>query len=79
MDNARCAVLGALSHSFVHGPFEVQCSGDRLSKSIPPEVLERFSVERRDFEQALKEMQPSALREIVIEIPYVSAGTKSVV
>ena len=40
-------------------------------KSIPPEVLEKLTVNREDFEQALKEVQPSALREIVVEIPRV--------
>src|SRR5437660_934886 len=40
-------------------------------KSIPPEVLEKLTVNREDFEQALKEVQPSALREIVVEIPTV--------
>ncbi|TLY28686.1 MAG: AAA family ATPase [Nitrospirae bacterium] len=40
-------------------------------KSIPPDVLEKLTVNREDFEQALKEVQPSALREIVVEIPKV--------
>jgi transitional endoplasmic reticulum ATPase len=40
-------------------------------KAIPPEALEKLVVERADFEQALKEVQPSALREIVVEIPNV--------
>jgi transitional endoplasmic reticulum ATPase len=40
-------------------------------KTIPPEALEKLVVERADFEQALKEVQPSALREIVVEIPNV--------
>jgi transitional endoplasmic reticulum ATPase len=40
-------------------------------KTIPPEVLEKLVVGRDDFEQALKEVQPSALREIVVEIPNV--------
>jgi len=40
-------------------------------KTVPPEVLEKLTVNRDDFEQALKEVQPSALREIVVEIPNV--------
>lgn len=40
-------------------------------KTIPPEVLEKLIVERADFAQGLKEVQPSALREIVVEIPNV--------
>ncbi|MFQ5852137.1 MAG: CDC48 family AAA ATPase [Candidatus Binatia bacterium] len=40
-------------------------------KAIPAEVLEKLTVDRDDFEQGLKEVQPSALREIVVEIPNV--------
>ncbi len=40
-------------------------------KTIPPETLEKLTVSRDDFEQGLKEVQPSALREIVVEIPNV--------
>lgn len=40
-------------------------------QTIPQEVLETLTVDRGDFEQALKEVQPSALREIVVEIPNV--------
>jgi transitional endoplasmic reticulum ATPase len=40
-------------------------------QTIPQEVLDKLTVDRSDFEQALKEVQPSALREIVVEIPNV--------
>ena len=40
-------------------------------KAIPVEVLKKLTVTRDDFEQGLKEVQPSALREIVVEIPNV--------
>jgi len=40
-------------------------------KAIPAEFLEKLTVTRADFEQGLKEVQPSALREIVVEIPNV--------
>jgi transitional endoplasmic reticulum ATPase len=40
-------------------------------KSIAPETLEKLVVDRGDFDEALKEVQPSALREIVVEIPNV--------
>lgn len=42
------------------------------NQTIPQEVLEKLQVDRSDFEQGLKEVQPSALREIVVEIPNVS-------
>src|SRR5690606_36691597 len=34
---------------------------------IPPEVLERLQVTARDFEAAMRRVQPSALREIMIQ------------
>ena len=40
-------------------------------KAIPREVLEKMTVTAADFGEALKEVQPSALREIVIELPNV--------
>ena len=40
-------------------------------KTIPAENLEKLIVDGNDFEQGLKEVQPSALREIVVEIPNV--------
>jgi transitional endoplasmic reticulum ATPase len=40
-------------------------------KAIPKEVLENLTVNRDDFEQGRKEVQPSALREIAAEIPNV--------
>ncbi len=40
-------------------------------ETIPEEVLEKMEVTRSDFEDALKEIQPSALREVTVEIPNV--------
>src|SRR5690625_568424 len=39
--------------------------------TIAPEVLEKLVVTRRDFQNAMKRVQPSALREIMIQIPDV--------
>jgi transitional endoplasmic reticulum ATPase len=39
---------------------------------IPNEILDSLQVTRADFEDAMKEVQPSAIREILIEIPNVS-------
>jgi transitional endoplasmic reticulum ATPase len=38
---------------------------------IPTEVLDALSVELRDFENALKRVQPSAMREVMVEAPTV--------
>jgi transitional endoplasmic reticulum ATPase len=38
---------------------------------IPPEILDALSVELRDFENALKRVQPSAMREVMVEAPLI--------
>jgi transitional endoplasmic reticulum ATPase len=38
---------------------------------IPAEVLDTLSVDFRDFENALKRVQPSAMREVMVEAPQV--------
>ncbi len=40
-------------------------------KTIPPEVLETLAVTREDFLEALKRVQPSAMREVMVEAPRV--------
>ncbi len=40
-------------------------------KEIPHDVLEKLTVDPPDFEEALRHVQPSALREVMIEIPNV--------
>ena len=38
---------------------------------LPKEVLEKLVVTRKDFEEALKVVEPSAMREVLVEIPKV--------
>ena len=45
---------------------------DMKDQAIPQEILGRLRVMRSDFEQSLKIIQPSALREIMIEVPNVT-------
>src|SRR5512136_333105 len=40
--------------------------------TIPREVLDKLIVHKEDFEAAMREVQPSALREIMVEVPNVS-------
>jgi transitional endoplasmic reticulum ATPase len=44
---------------------------DLTRNEIPPEVLENLRVYRNDFLNALKRIQPSAMREIMIQVPDV--------
>jgi transitional endoplasmic reticulum ATPase len=39
--------------------------------TIPPEVLEKMEVKMEDFKLAIREIEPSALREIYVEIPEI--------
>lgn len=39
---------------------------------IPPEVLEKMEVRMNDFRLAIRDIEPSALREIYVEVPEVS-------
>ncbi len=40
-------------------------------EKIDPELLEEMEVNKKDFEDALKEVQPSALREVLVEVPNI--------
>ncbi|MEM0448481.1 MAG: CDC48 family AAA ATPase [Methanomassiliicoccales archaeon] len=43
-----------------------------LGKPIPVEILERIKVTQQDFDEALKELEPSAMREVLVEVPKVT-------
>jgi len=38
---------------------------------IPPEILQKLEITMNDFKNAMKEIRPSALREVLVEIPNV--------
>ncbi|MEC9065779.1 MAG: CDC48 family AAA ATPase [Pseudomonadota bacterium] len=44
---------------------------DLDERTIPPEVLDNLSVTREDFLSALKRVQPSAMREVMVQVPKV--------
>jgi len=45
---------------------------DLEQKEIPKETLDKLVIKRSDFEDVMKEVQPSALREILFEVPNVT-------
>jgi transitional endoplasmic reticulum ATPase len=45
-----------------------------LEKPIPAEILEKMRVLHEDFKGALKEVEPSAMREVLVEVPHVTWG-----
>lgn len=44
---------------------------DDVEDEIPAEFMDRLEVTRKDFDEALKNIEPSAMREVFVEIPYV--------
>jgi transitional endoplasmic reticulum ATPase len=76
--------LADLTHGFVGADLESLCKEAAMSalrgvledmdletEAIPPEVLESIKVSKKDFEEALKVAEPSALREVFVEVPDV--------
>ncbi|MBO9519640.1 MAG: CDC48 family AAA ATPase [Porphyrobacter sp.] len=44
---------------------------DLDARTIPPEVLETLQVEKDDFRAAVKRVQPSAMREVMVQAPTI--------
>jgi len=44
---------------------------DLEKKSVPAETLKKIKVKMSDFQEALTEVEPSALREVLVEVPNV--------
>ncbi|MBI5253449.1 MAG: CDC48 family AAA ATPase [Euryarchaeota archaeon] len=76
--------LANVTHGFVGADLEALCKEaamgtlrkvlpeiDLKEETIPPSILEKLQVIKEDFIEALKLVEPSALREVFIEIPDV--------
>ena len=75
--------LADLTHGFVGADLATLCKEAAMlalrrilpmidiDKEIPPEVIEKLKVTRDDFSEALKNTEPSALREVFVEVPNV--------
>jgi transitional endoplasmic reticulum ATPase len=77
-------VLANRAHGFVGADLEALCKEaamralrrilpdiDLEAESIPAKILSKLIVGMKDFEDALKEIQPSALREVLVEVPNI--------
>jgi transitional endoplasmic reticulum ATPase len=42
-----------------------------IEEEIPPEIMEKITVTKGDFHNALRNIEPSALREVFVEVPAV--------
>src|SRR5262249_52413036 len=76
--------LAAITHGFVGADLEALCREaamiclrrllpeiDFASASIPYDTLSKLEVYMGDFMQALQEVEPSAIREVFVEVPDV--------
>ncbi|MDD1673422.1 MAG: CDC48 family AAA ATPase [Methanomicrobiales archaeon] len=45
---------------------------DLEAEEIPPEILESMRVKYSDFREALRDVGPSAMREVLLEVPHVA-------
>ncbi|MDI6806435.1 MAG: AAA family ATPase, partial [Candidatus Aenigmarchaeota archaeon] len=78
-------VLADITHGYVGADIWALCKEAAMSalrrilpeikwkeeEELPREVLEKLVVTRKDFENAFKMVEPSAMREVLIEIPKV--------
>ncbi|MHA1653601.1 MAG: CDC48 family AAA ATPase [Candidatus Thorarchaeota archaeon] len=76
--------LAKVTHGFVGADLQALCREaamkalrrylpeiDLDQEEIPQEVLDKLEVTAQDFDNALREVQPSAVREVFIEVPNV--------
>ncbi len=59
------AAMHALRSRMERGEIDIE------AEEIPEEVLENLKVTREDFLEALKNIEPSAMREVLVEVPNV--------
>jgi transitional endoplasmic reticulum ATPase len=83
-EDVNLEILSNSTHGFVGADLESLCKEAALSAlrrilpdidfeaaSIPAEILNKIIVNMNDFQDSLKEVEPSALREVLVEIPNV--------
>jgi transitional endoplasmic reticulum ATPase len=76
--------IADITHGFVGADLEALCKEaamralrrilpeiDLEAESIPAEVLNKIEVTMADFDEALKDVEPSAMREVLVEVPNV--------
>ncbi len=45
---------------------------DLEAENIPAEILNNITVTNKDFQEALKDVEPSAMREVLVEVPQIN-------
>ena len=83
-DDVSLDHLASITHGFVGADLEALCREaamvrlrhllpeiDFASQRLPYDALDRLRVEKMDFQEALREVEPSAIREVFVEVPEV--------
>lgn len=78
-------VIADVTHGFVGADLSSLCKEaamhalrritpeiDIEEEEIPAEVMDKLVVEKGDFQEALKNIEPSAMREVFVEVPHVA-------
>lgn len=80
-ENVDLDELSEITHGFVGADLESLCKESAMrvlrrvlpdikaDEEIPKETLKKMIVNKSDFKEALKEIQPSALREVLVQVP----------
>jgi transitional endoplasmic reticulum ATPase len=76
--------IAAISHGFVGADLEYLCKEAAMKclrrllpelnmeeEKLPPETLDKLIITQNDFDQAIKDVMPSAMREVFLESPDV--------
>ncbi|MEM5812420.1 MAG: CDC48 family AAA ATPase, partial [Candidatus Aenigmatarchaeota archaeon] len=77
--------LASITYGFVGADLEALCKEAAMSAlrrnlpqiswktmdELPPKVIEKLKVTKQDFDNALKIVEPSAMREVLVEVPKV--------
>ncbi|MBC7119302.1 MAG: CDC48 family AAA ATPase, partial [Methanobacteriaceae archaeon] len=83
-DDVDLDELAEITHGFVGADLESLCKEAamrvlrrvlpeiKVDEEIPKEVLKKMIVTKEDFKNALKDIQPSALREVLVQVPNVT-------
>ncbi len=83
-DKVNLDEIAEITHGFVGADLEALCKEAAMrvlrrilpdikgDEEIPKETLKKMIVTKSDFKEAMKEVQPSALREILVQVPNVS-------
>jgi transitional endoplasmic reticulum ATPase len=83
-DDVNLEKIADKTHGFVGADIEALCKEaamralrrtlpqiDLQQEKIPAEILNKINVTMQDFEDALKDVHPSAMREVLVEVPNV--------